>query len=437
MSEKRYDFRRYSQQFCNLPTQEQLDDPDNLFALVHKTKQAVQDFGYSESNLSSIRCYGFNKIVRQFVINGTEKYSKDAIDAFVEEQYAVAPHTKHEQKRCGILRKAAEILHRYYKTGEFKWFTNGQHDKLLPNVSFMELLDRYIAYCKNEKTYSESTIKQRNNVIRRFMNTVESLGYTSFSEFSAIDAKKCALRYLCLTSEITNSMSEVKAFFKYLYAKNKIAIDLTQALTVKISRRRKVFPGYEDDEIGILMNQINCDTAVGKRDYAVMQTALLTGLSGGDIASLKMTDIDWRTKEITIIQNKTGHPVRAWMGVELGSIIGDYILNGRPKSDSPYIFLRHQRPYERLYSVFRVVKKYSDKAVAAGFKIESRGLHALRRTFGIRLLRAETPLHLINEMLGHHKMDSSRPYLAADDDGLKKCALPLITAETGERRAVI
>lgn len=57
-----------------------------------------------------------------------------------------------------------------------------------------------------------------------------------------------------------------------------------------------------------------------------------------------------------------------------------------------------------------------------------RAFHALRPDpFGTRLLQNEVSFELIQQLLGHRDMDSMKLYLSIDEQGLKQCALPLLS----------
>ena len=66
---------------------------------------------------------------------------------------------------------------------------------------------------------------------------------------------------------------------------------------------------------------------------------------------------------------------------------------------------------------------------SAGIPAEHRGFHSLRRTFATNLLQNEVPVELIQQMLGQTHVDSVKPYLSVDEQGLKQCALPLVHRE--------
>ena len=90
----------------------------------------------------------------------------------------------------------------------------------------------------------------------------------------------------------------------------------------------------------------------GKRNYAMLLLALRTGLRSIDIVNLKLGDIQWKRNTIEIVQAKTGTPLVLPLLTDVGNAIADYILNGRPDSQQPYIFLRTQAPYRKLSGQF-------------------------------------------------------------------------------------
>ena len=167
-------------------------------------------------------------------------------------------------------------------------------------------------------------------------------------------------------------------------------------------------------------------TAIGKRDYAMMVLAAQSGLRACDVVRLELGSIDWRAREIRLVQHKTGEPLSLPLQAESGNAIADYILNGRPDSALPNIFLCHTgviRPLDAR-SASGVVSKHMK---LAGIPAKRRAFHALRRTFGTRLLQNEVSFELIQQLLGHRDMDSMKLYLSIDEQGLKQCALPLLS----------
>jgi len=204
------------------------------------------------------------------------------------------------------------------------------------------------------------------------------------------------------------------------------------AIPDTLPRKRVVRSGFTEDEILQMLSAVDKSSLTGRRDYAFMIIAARTGLRAIDIVSLKFDSFDWHSHEIRITQQKTGNALNLPLAPEVGNAVADYILNARPESTSEYIFVKKFAPMQSVNrkTVSEVVKKYMNLAGINGESIPYRGVHSFRRSFGKTLLESSVPIDMINELLGHADMNSSRSYLAIDENGLRNCALSLVSPET-------
>ena len=163
--------------------------------------------------------------------------------------------------------------------------------------------------------------------------------------------------------------------------------------------------------------------------------ALRTGLRSIDIISLKLGDIQWKRNTIEIVQAKTGTPLVLPLLTDVGNAIVDYILNGRPDSQQPYLFLHTQAPYRKLSEHSACYGISCKMMKAAGIRQDAkdrRGFHSLRHYVATRLLSEETPLPIISSILGHRNKDSTKVYLSSDLVHLRACALGLTGIEVAK-----
>lgn len=128
------------------------------------------------------------------------------------------------------------------------------------------------------------------------------------------------------------------------------------------------------------------------RDYAMICIGLTMGFRACDIVSLRFDNINWKNKSICIIQQKTGKLITMPMPVKTGNIIYRYIRDGRPESQEPYIFIRHEAPYDRIKpNVCRsALKRFLNLPSESKCKF-----HAVRKTFATQLLEGDTKTTLI------------------------------------------
>jgi integrase len=152
------------------------------------------------------------------------------------------------------------------------------------------------------------------------------------------------------------------------------------------------------------------------------------GIRGGDIINLKLNDINWYTHEITFRQNKTGIGLTLPLMPTVGNTIANYILNGRPKTESGYIFVRHIVPIKELDSSSNIFRRYASTS-----RIEKwAGFHSFRRSVASRMLNTGIEPDTVKNVLGQTKIDSLKPYFRISDIRLKSCALTLFGIETSQ-----
>jgi len=68
----------------------------------------------------------------------------------------------------------------------------------------------------------------------------------------------------------------------------------------------------------------------GQRDYAVLLILLRLGLRAGEVARLRLDDIDWRAGEV-VVHGKGRHEDRLPLPSDVGERFVAYLRRGRPK----------------------------------------------------------------------------------------------------------
>lgn len=109
----------------------------------------------------------------------------------------------------------------------------------------------------------------------------------------------------------------------------------------------------------------------------------------------------------------------------MGWAVIDYLKYGRPKIDSPYVFVRHMAPFGPFSEgdhLTQIIDKYMKLAHLPTLK-KKRGMHSLCHTMASVLLEQDTPLAIISDILGHIDTDSTAVYLKVDMKKLRECSL--------------
>ncbi len=172
------------------------------------------------------------------------------------------------------------------------------------------------------------------------------------------------------------------------------------------------------------------NSPIALRRIAMVMTGLRMGLRASDVINLKIKDIDWRNRRISIVQEKTKASLTLPMPVSVGNAIYKYIKEGRPQVSSDFVFIRHTAPYGKLTNKTCTIALWSilpeRKAVHGGF-------HVARRTFATNILRSGAGASDVMDTLGHTDPTSVMKYLSMDEDRMRLCPLSLSDLPVSKR----
>ena len=158
--------------------------------------------------------------------------------------------------------------------------------------------------------------------------------------------------------------------------------------------------------------------------------ALRLGLRSSDVLNLKLSDVDWTNNTLSLVQQKTGEPLTLPLLPEVGNALAAYILNGRPASSSPNIFLRTVAPFTKVTRSVCYESTVRNLKPDLNRENEQHGLHILRRTRASQMLADGISSSMIASFLGHRNMRSIDVYLSTDHANLRDCALTLAGIDT-------
>ena len=295
------------------------------------------------------------------------------------------------------------------------------------NTEYQKILDLYSESEKNKN--SMPRFKERIRLIKRFLAFLERKNVLTIDRLLATDVldfiECCSGRY---SKSMGNLLAHIRAFGNYLNASDLNCIDFLPAISIKVSKRRKLQYTFSEEEIKQLLNSADTDTPIDKRNYIIMLLAATTGLRGIDIVNLKKQDIDFVKNRLSIVQHKTGVLLTLPLFAQTTKLISEYIEKYRPNSNSEYIFLSHRRPFDKLSdcsSIHNAVRKYIH---ICGFKFPAgsrTGMHCFRRYLGSELLKSGNGLPIITQILGHKEQQAAKSYLSFDTEKLRECCIDI------------
>lgn len=403
-----------------------------LSELIKQTKDVIRPLNYSKSTLYQYE-FAWKELSTYFQENEQMLFSEQLARQFVICSRDELENGHIKIWRYKLRRQAVQMLIEVNEKGNYTWGIHGKDPNGLLSDNMIKLHEDYLSEIKMSGK-GDGTICLYQTVSRQILKYVEFDQHKSIAELQLQDVSQF-IPYIskCYqTTSMRSLLSALRCFLRYLEEKGFTQKHLHMAVPSSGARKTIVIPTITSQEEQDILSAIDRNTAMGKRNYAMVLLALRTGLRSTDITNLKLMDIKWKKCTIEIVQKKTGRPLILPLLDEVGNALVDYLLNGRPDSKEPYIFLRTQAPYQKLsgrsacYSIS--CKVMQDAGIRQGGS-ERKGFHCLRHSVAARMLAEEVPLSIISSVLGHENPESTKTYLSTDLEHLRACALSLYGIE--------
>jgi len=223
---------------------------------------------------------------------------------------------------------------------------------------------------------------------------------------------------------VEKRVTAVRAFLRYLIAQGQCPADLDQAVPVQAHWRLASLPRcLTSEQLERLIAACDGDSCNRRRDRAIILLLARLGLRAGDVATMRLVDLEWDSATIRIC-GKGRYEVRLPLPQDVGEAVIDYFQCRPSAVQSDRLFLRTIAPFGPLAGgdgVSSVVKRALERA---GVKSPAKGAHLLRHTAATEMLRQGIPLEQIGSVLRHRGVDTTAYYAKVDMALLKQVAQP-------------
>ena len=173
-------------------------------------------------------------------------------------------------------------------------------------------------------------------------------------------------------------------------------------------------------DVGRLLGSCDHRRPAGRRDFAILTVLARLGLRAGEVAALRLGDIDWRAGELAV-HGKASRQDRLPLTQEVGEAIAGWLQDGRPRCASAAVFTRILAPHRALSdrAVSGVVRRACIRA-----DLPPMGSHRLRHTVATETLRAGGTLTEVGHLLRQRSLAATSLYAKVDRGALSAVARP-------------
>lgn len=401
-----------------------MHDNPSLDDLIDSVLQEIGKFGLGSETFCHYR-RTYDRLKKFAARRNADLFSPGLIKAFLNDIENSHKTGLFGRNRRYHLRRASLLLQEYAETGKLNWQPYKFRSQPMPQAE--ELLQLHAGFIDNLRSCnrSQNTIESCANTVRKFLLFLEDHGCSSLA-MAGIDMVPAFFRHLLSTYRPTSihvAASNMRSFLRFCEAEK-----LLSAVPSRCLRNKPIIPvlaDHEHDALKMLLER----NQLSFRDKAIILLAMRTGLRSVDILSIKLTDIDWINDTMTITQSKTGVTFKLPLTADVGNALSRYLLDERPETDTPFVFVRSLAPFTPLsdhaacYAVVRRAFHLAGIRVGA----ERKGIHLLRHSAASRMLSKGVPVTTISALLGHTDKASTETYLATDRERMGSCALDLAT----------
>lgn len=147
----------------------------------------------------------------------------------------------------------------------------------------------------------------------------------------------------------------------------------------------------------------------------------LYGLRRGEVAGLRLDNLDWEEESIHVWRPKQRRMQRYPLLPVVGEAILRYLREVRPQCAHRALFLALGAPLRPL-SAASITAVAHARLTALGVPVSPRGAHCLRHACASHLLACGFSLKQIGDHLGHRSANATLSYTKVDLTGLRQVA---------------
>jgi len=290
-----------------------------------------------------------------------------------------------------------------------------------------QIFEGFSDYLRWERGLAPRSIIRHLPFVRRFLREVCPAGASDLGKIGQEDVTRYIERHARDRSAASGKAMcwSLRAFLRYLHHKGLTPLALADC--VPSIRRWKLasLPTYlSAAQVQKVLDGCDRATAMGRRDYAILMMLAKLGLRAGEVATLTLDDIDWRSGEM-LIRAKGRQRARMPMPPDVGAAVVACLRDSRPTSSCRRLFLRTLAPHVGFASgcaITMIAKTALERVGIRGYA--HHGAHIFRHSLATELLRSGATLSEIGQLLRHESHDTTRIYAKVDIQRLRTLSLP-------------
>lgn len=253
-------------------------------------------------------------------------------------------------------------------------------------------LTQFLNDCEARRL-SERTIEQYQKSIEKFINICGEIDVNNINKETIVYFMK-SLRTVS-PGTANYYLRGLRAFVNFCELPVKVAL---------VKEPKKEIIPFTDGQVKSIFNQVDRNTFVGKRDYAILQMLYDTGIRVSELTGIRRKDI---LNDYILVKGKGNKERIVPIGITCQKALADYLkyVDDIPE-DEPIFITENNLPINRNV-VYSRLKEYANRANIKNVRVSP---HTFRHTFARKCVMSGTNPLVLQSLLGHESLEMVRRY---------------------------
>jgi len=289
------------------------------------------------------------------------------------------------------------------------------------------VLTAYAGYEITERGLSARTVDRNVRAVRPFVQSRMRDGRVVLDLLTAAEITTFVVDHVRSDRRSApHLVTALRSLLRYLQVTGVTPVGLATAVPAvarwKLAGLPKALPA---GQVEALLASCDPATEVGRRDAAILTVVSRLGLRIGEVAGLRLQDIDWRRGEL-VVTGKGSRSERLPLPSDVGEAIVSYLTRWRPATSARQVFVCGYAPHGAM-SRNAVTNVVARAARRAGLGVVH--AHRLRHSAATAMLAAGASLTEIGQVLRHRRALTTTIYAKVDVASLRAVARPWPNSE--------
>ena len=296
--------------------------------------------------------------------------------------------------------------------------------KPTPAPAFTPRLQQWTASLQDQQNLSPRTIAKYRWWAEQFLRRLERRA-APMRDLSLVEVD-AFLRQLgdrgLSRSSLATAAKSLRPFLRWAYERGWCRRDLSGAiLAPRLFRHEELPQGPAWSDVQRLLASTETDRPRDIRNRAILWLFAVYGLRTGEVARLRLSDLDWPGQILRVRRSKFDRVDQYPLRPAAAQVLRCYLREVRPACAREELFLSLLAPWRPLSNgaLYNLVHQQLGRL---DIRSRQRGPHSLRHACATYLLNRGLTLKQVGDHLGHRHLGSTQVYAKVDLAGLREVA---------------